>query len=402
MLSTRSVAILSALTMGAVVLAGAYMEKGQYFFEAPAKQVEGTSMKKVFATLFPFKSPAWNSILATFYISSIPNFILLAVPASLDPASLNTMISFATGGLLGDVFLHLVPHAFFGEGHEADRSLVVEEKRNIVIGGAIFLGFACFFVLDKTMRVLSSSAGGEGGDYHSHSHSHSHSHTSSGRSSSIEAEKDNGLRQRKSPVSPSTDSASADIQAASTSQDEKTAKEANPSLKLSAYLNLFGDFTHNITDGLAMAASFYSSPALGAVTTIATFCHEIPHEIADYSILIKSGFTKSQAMGSQFFTAVGAFVGTFLGIWIAETSGAGNTGAHGEGISLNIGEGLFGTSVAGGELVIPMTAGGFLYIASVSVIPELLEESRSGKQALKEYAAMAFGVFCMGVIAWNE
>lgn len=71
-------------------------------------------------------------------------------------------------------------------------------------------------------------------------------------------------------------------------------------------------------------------------------------------------------MGSQFFTAVGAFVGTFLGIWIAETSGAGNAGAHGEGISLNIGEGLFGTSVAGGELVIPMTAGGkylifFLY-----------------------------------------
>lgn len=38
---------------------------------------------------------------------------------------------------------------------------------------------------------------------------------------------------------------------------------------------------------------------------------------------------------------------------------------------------------------------GFLYIASVSVIPELLAESRSGKQALKEYAAMAFGVFCM-------
>jgi hypothetical protein len=46
---------------------------------------------------------------------------------------------------------------------------------------------------------------------------------------------------------------------------------------------LFGDFTHNITDGLAMAASFYSSPALGAVTTIATFCHEIPHEVSLFS-----------------------------------------------------------------------------------------------------------------------
>lgn len=61
-------------------------------------------------------------------------------------------------------------------------------------------------------------------------------------------------------------------------------------------------------------------------------------------------------MGSQFFTAVGAFVGTFLGIWIAETSGTGS------GVALKEGEGFFGTSVGGGELVIPMTAGGgFLY-----------------------------------------
>lgn len=71
-------------------------------------------------------------VLATFYISSIPNFILLLVPANLEPSSLNTMIAFATGGLLGDVFLHLVPHSFFGEQHSG--AVVVEEKRNIVIG----------------------------------------------------------------------------------------------------------------------------------------------------------------------------------------------------------------------------------------------------------------------------
>lgn len=76
-------------------------------------------------------------------------------------------------------------------------------------------------------------------------------------------------------------------------------------------------------------------------------------QIADYSILIKSGFTKRQAMGSQFFTAVGAFVGTFLGIWIAETSGTGKADQV-----LKVGDGFFGTSVNGGELVIPMTAGG--------------------------------------------
>ncbi len=45
------------------------------------------------------------------------------------------MIAFATGGLLGDVFLHLVPHAFFGEGEGVSgRSIRIEEKRNIVIG----------------------------------------------------------------------------------------------------------------------------------------------------------------------------------------------------------------------------------------------------------------------------
>ena len=57
-----------------------------------------------------------------------------------------------------------------------------------------------------------------------------------------------------------------------------------------------------------MSASFYASPLIGATTTLACFAHEIPHEIADYSILIRSGFTKKQALQSQFMTAVGAFV----------------------------------------------------------------------------------------------
>lgn len=60
-----------------------------------------------------------------------------------------------------------------------------------------------------------------------------------------------------------------------------------------------------------MAASFYSSPLIGATTTLACFAHEIPHEIADYSILVRSGFSKRQAMQSQFLTAIGAFVSGF-------------------------------------------------------------------------------------------
>lgn len=71
-----------------------------------------------------------------------------------------------------------------------------------------------------------------------------------------------------------------------------------------------------------MAASFYASPLIGATTTLACFAHEIPHEIADYSILIRSGFTKKQAMQSQFLTAIGAFVRVYSPrtLWALPTS----------------------------------------------------------------------------------
>jgi len=185
---------------------------------------------------------------------------------------------------------------------------------------------------------------------------------------------------------------------------EEHSKPANAPSKLSAYLNLFGDFVHNITDGLAMAASFYSSPLIGATTTLACFAHEIPHEIADYSILVRSGFTKRQAMQSQFLTAIGAFVGTFLGITIHNVSASSQAGQVND-LAAGIRQdalGLLGTTVQLADLVIPAVAGGFLYIGAVAVLPTLLTESKSGKQALREFGAMTVGVVCMFLVAWNE
>jgi len=82
------------------------------------------------------------------------------------------------------------------------------------------------------------------------------------------------------------------------------------------------DFTHNITDGLAMSASFYASPTVGASTTLAVFLHEIPHEVGDFALLVQSGFSKRAAMGAQFVTAIGAFLGTLIGIFIQEFGGS--------------------------------------------------------------------------------
>lgn len=51
--------------------------------------------------------------------------------------------------------------------------------------------------------------------------------------------------------------------------------------------------------------------------------------------------------------------------------------------------------------ILPFTAGGFIYIATVSVIPELLENSKFS-QTLYEIAALLAGVYMMVLIAEYE
>ncbi|MCJ1462152.1 hypothetical protein MMC07_000752 [Pseudocyphellaria aurata] len=172
------------------------------------------------------------------------------------------------------------------------------------------------------------------------------------------------------------------------------ASSASPSIRLSAYLNLIADFTHNITDGLALSSSFYASPTLGATTTVAVFFHEIPHEVGDFALLIQSGFSKRRAMGAQFVTALGALIGTCLGIAVQELgkdAGVGNTGGR------NLG--LAGTGLGWGDLLLPFTAGTFLYVGTVAVIPELLETGADKYAEVRktawQFAAMTLGAGIM-------
>ncbi|GET01336.1 ZIP zinc transporter [Rhizophagus clarus] len=324
--------------------------------EQKKKKLENESSKitkQIFSFLFP-GSPRVNSLL----------------------------VSFAVGGLLGDVFLHLLPHSFLGENNDEEVHFVqVEEQKNVVIGLAIFVGLTTFFVIDKLMRVAN---GGEGDHSHTHDmNEHKHEYQQNDDTGKTTATKDNSsiLRQRTSANKVMNE------------EKNESSKQPSNSIKLSAYLNLIADATHNFTDGLAMAASFYTSPSIGATTTVAVFFHEIPHEIGDYAILIQSGFTKRRAMLSQFITAIGAFLGTIAGIVIEEYSrGVHDNNNTNDIININASEGILGTGVILGDLVIPFTAGGFLYIATVGVIPELLKVtgklSKDIKQAMTEFFAM--------------
>ena len=142
-------------------------------------------------------------------------------------------------------------------------------------------------------------------------------------------------------------------------------------------MNLAADFTHNFTDGLAIGASFLVSRNVGLITTLTIFLHEIPHEIGDFAILVQSGCTKRKAMSLQLVTAVGALAGCVCGL-LAE-----------------------GLGTAASAWILPFTAGGFIYIATVSVIPELLQESSIG-QSIKEILALLVGVSLMVLIGLAE
>ena len=167
------------------------------------------------------------------------------------------------------------------------------------------------------------------------------------------------------------------------------------------------DFTHNITDGLAMSASFYASPTIGATTTVAVFFHEIPHEVGDFALLVQSGFSKRAAMGSQFITAIGALLGTLIGIAVQELGGSGTgsgTDVNGAGMPRNAG--LWGTSLTWGDMLLPFTAGTFLYVGTVAVIPELLETGKNKGEELRktlvQFAAVALGAGIMLYISWHD
>ncbi|PWY91362.1 Zip-domain-containing protein [Aspergillus sclerotioniger CBS 115572] len=338
---------------------------------------------QIFSVLFP-GSPAVNAILATIYISGPPNFLLALCPPNIDPSSLSVMVAFAVGGLLGDTIFHLLPEIFLGEDFpDSVRFVMVEPNRNLLLGVGIMVGFFTFVAMDKALRIATGGAGHD----HSHGHSHGHDEKPTATTTSSSPQPSNELKQRK----PTTTNAAP--------EPESTEKEINPSVKLGGYLNLIADFTHNITDGLAMSSAFYASPTVGATTTVAVFFHEIPHEVGDFALLIQSGFSKRKAMGAQFVTAIGAFLGTFIGIVVQELGGGHSTAVD------SASSGLFGTSLTWGDMLLPFTAGTFLYVGTVSVIPELLETGKDKsveiKKTIVQFLAVMVGAGIMLVISWD-
>jgi zinc and cadmium transporter len=135
-------------------------------------------------------------------------------------------------------------------------------------------------------------------------------------------------------------------------------------------MNLIGDALHNLIDGLVIGGTYLVSIPLGIATTLAVLFHEIPQELGDFGVLLHGGFTKRKALIMNFLTALTAILGVIIALILGQIS---------EGFML---------------FVLPFTAGGFIYIATADLIPELKKET-GGRKSILQLIGIVLGIGVM-------
>ncbi|XP_010136548.1 PREDICTED: zinc transporter ZIP13 [Buceros rhinoceros silvestris] len=309
---------------------------------------------------------AWIcSLIGSFVVGLSGVFPLLVIPLETGAAlrseagshRLKQLLSFAIGGLLGNVFLHLLPEAWAytcsattGEGQSF--------QQQKLLGLWVIIGFLTFLVLEKIfLEKEEKECPGVGCD----------AKAPPGKvpnGSGYPLLKVAGQSQRAGTHS---------------TQCNGSSLQAHPTdnrIKISGYLNLLANTIDNFTHGLAVAASFLVSRKVGFLTTVAILLHEIPHEVGDFAILLRAGFDRWSAAKMQLSTALGGILGACFAICAQSPKGAGETIAW----------------------ILPFTSGGFLYIALVNVVPDLLEE-KNPWNSLQQILLLCTGITVMVLLS---
>jgi len=134
------------------------------------------------------------------------------------------------------------------------------------------------------------------------------------------------------------------------------------------YMNLVGDSVHNLIDGLTLASVFLIDFKLGVVATLAIALHEIPQEIGDFGVLLHAGFHKTKALILNYIVASTVILGGVIG--------------------------YFASFYVSGFMsyLLPIAAGGFIYIAGSDLMPEIRKEKDIKKSIL------SFIIFLSGIV----
>ena len=142
-------------------------------------------------------------------------------------------------------------------------------------------------------------------------------------------------------------------------------------------MNLVGDGVHNLIDGMLIGASYCVSIPIGIATTLAVVLHEIPQEIGDFGVLVHGGLSVKKALTFNFLSALTAILGALISLVI---------GPHSTDYSLSL---------------LPITAGGFIYIAGSDLIPELQHEVKLSN-SIGQFIFLILGIGIMALLVFLE
>jgi zinc and cadmium transporter len=121
-----------------------------------------------------------------------------------------------------------------------------------------------------------------------------------------------------------------------------------------SYLATYGDAIHNFIDGLLIASSFLVSIPLGIITSILIILHELPQEIGNFAVVVYGGFKRKKAIIYSFLAQLTSIIGGVLGYFFLSLQDY-------------------------SSWLLSLTAGGFLYISLIDLIPEIVKEKRTNK-----------------------
>ncbi|EFJ19982.1 hypothetical protein SELMODRAFT_418658 [Selaginella moellendorffii] len=308
------------------------------------------------------KFELWAYAMGSSLLVSLVSLICLATVPLISskgppPANfVNTLAAFGGGAMMGDAFLHQLPHAFGDSSHSThshshshhshdhDNGGHAHSLKEISTGLCVLAGILLFFMVEKIVRYVE-----EHGFQTSHSHHH-HPKKNDGKA----PDSDKSSETEKIPPK--------------NSKKKKAQKNADGSKLVLGYLNLFSDGVHNFTDGMAIGAAFLLYGTKGGWSrTFFLLVHELPQEVGDFGILVRSGFTVFKALAFNFLSALVALAGTAVAL-------------------------VFGANPEQSSVIEAFTAGGFLYISLAGVIPEMHQQGSSIKSTLLQLFALTCGI----------
>nr|XP_033494273.1 zinc transporter ZIP12-like [Epinephelus lanceolatus]XP_033494274.1 zinc transporter ZIP12-like [Epinephelus lanceolatus] len=245
---------------------------------------------------------------------------------------LQLFVGLAVGTLSGDALLHLIPQilGLHDAAHSHDDEHYTEGKDYLWRILGMIAGIYGFFLIERIFSFFVPSHGHGHGDL------------------ALELNC-NGQSQRGKSISTIQLGPVDDLECAEASPehvDTRRPSHQRQGVPLLAVMVIVGDSLHNFADGLVVGAAFSSSAETGMATTVAILCHEIPHEMGDFAVLLSSGLSVKTAVLMNFLSALTAFMGLYIGLFVSS--------------DMEVQQWIFA-----------VTAGIFLYLSLVEMLPEM-------------------------------